>query len=120
MTEDTARLLDNLATKLGTTSEYLWTVLLKQAPVAAGIGLMEVAIFAAIIVAYIKTIPWLLKGAKDNRYDVAWDIGLAVGAVASIILVFAIIINLGAAATAILNPEYWALDKILGTIKGKR
>ena len=51
MNENTARLLDNLATKLGTTSEYLWSVLLKQAPISGWIAVVEIVIFVVGIVA---------------------------------------------------------------------
>lgn len=34
MNEQTTKLIEQLAKELGTTAEYLWTVLLKQSPIA--------------------------------------------------------------------------------------
>lgn len=41
MNEQTAKLLEQLASKLGTTSEYLWNILLKQAPIDATVTLLQ-------------------------------------------------------------------------------
>lgn len=39
MEEKTIKLIEQLAQKLGTTTEYLWAVLLKQAPIDATVVL---------------------------------------------------------------------------------
>lgn len=40
MNEQTVKLVEQLAQKLGTTTEYLWNVLIKQAPISAAIDMI--------------------------------------------------------------------------------
>ena len=47
MNDQTAKLIEQLAQKLGTTTEYLWSVLIKQAPIDA---LSRLAFFIVSII----------------------------------------------------------------------
>jgi len=106
--------LDALATKVGTTGEHLWTVLVAQARIDAIqyiIGAILV-LLAAIVVAYIGTHIW--KSADGFNDGKAWGI----------FLWFAASIGFAAAAalatdslTPLLNPEYWAFKEILRLVK---
>lgn len=123
-------LLDTLAQKLGTTAEHLWVVLCRQAPVSAGAELFMILLMAALAatminraMAYNKKLATLrressYKGIVDDQ---ALALGLLVGA--SIITTLATLVTCAVCCTDIaagfFNPEYWALDKVLTTIRGR-
>lgn len=118
--KELTELLAKLAEKLGTTTQYLWGVLIKQASV-------EIYIFISVFVltiigAIITTL--LLKSTqkywdKENAPAIAW-FTLTFG----IIFAFATVIGLGYflanitdVITSINNPEYWALQEVLKSIR---
>ena len=113
-------LLEKLAEKLGTTTEYLWGVLLAQAQV-------EIYIFIAIfiltvfgVIATVKLLKYTQKyWDKEDAPTTAW-IALGFGCVigmATIIGVLSTIANISDVITAINNPKYWALKEVLNVIK---
>jgi hypothetical protein len=110
MNEETAKLLETLATKLGTTSEYLWSVLLKQAPIDATISLFQTA-----VVFFIGYLLYKKRGIVNREYDERLPIFVAVAIVWSI-LSFITIMCIGDIINGYLNPEYWALERILHSI----
>jgi hypothetical protein len=122
MNENTTALLEKLATKLGTTSEYLWGVLIRQAAISATTDLIYVILIGCLGVAIWKLHKRFLK--KDAHGDTVYENneGLVVTPMlcAAIIFGFAAIwafFAIGDIFTAYLNPEYWALKEILDTVK---
>ena len=118
--EQVAKLLEQLATKLGTTVEYLWGVLMKQAHVNAIINLSFVGLMLIITITWLAFIPKIIKlDSDDGDYDspstrtLTW-IFFAITNVISIIVIIACLTT---AITELLNPEYWALQEILGQLK---
>ena len=123
MDEKTLQALTTLANKLGTTAEYLWGVLLKQAPITGlvDLGLMivlGVAIYWWFRFVQRKTTPPL--ATKEDPYpSAAWTddvgIGLAWTSVGFWVLVYILVITTNATTiiAALFNPEYWALMQIL-------
>ena len=114
MNDKTLSALTALAQKLGTTAEYLWGVLLKQAPLSGALDLAVIAAWGAGCV-------WLVRlvRRKTTGDSPEWDdeMGRAFGW-SGAVLVCAIVALVGGesitmALTAILNPEYWALKQIL-------
>lgn len=107
MNDQTAQLLKDLASQMGTTAEYLWGVLVRQAPIS---GTIDLIITAVIFLVGIPLI-YGLKKASAEREDSegVWFIGMCIWGI--ILIIF--IVNLPSALTAIMNPEYWALNKIL-------
>ena len=117
MNEQTIQALNALAAKLSTTAEYLWGVLVKQAPIE---GALDLAVMAAWAIALICLARYVYKNTagEDPHWtdDVvrtfAWaGVGLAV-------LLVTIICgsNFTSAVSAIINPEYWALKQLLAAI----
>lgn len=122
MDDKTLQALTGLANKLGTTAEYLWDVLLKQAPLTGVIDLLMMAawVIGAVVwcrfVARKTTKP---KATEDNRYPRAdltdeaaffsWASAVAVALVAGIVVTG----GLATSVAALANPEYWALCQIL-------
>ncbi len=122
MNDKTLIALTTLAEKLGTTTEYLWSVLLKQAPIT---GAIDMLVFAAWVVAIIL---WarFVRGKtskpapteKDRYPGAEWTDEAAVFAWLSV-FIFGVTMTitigscLSITVAAIFNPEYWALHQIL-------
>ena len=122
MDDKTLQALTALAAKLGTTAEYLWGVLLRQAPITGAIDLAVMAAWVAMAMFLIRlvrrktTTP--AKTDEDRYPSAEWsDEGAAfawAGAVAFALLVALIVgSELSSVVAALLNPEYWALKQIL-------
>lgn len=122
MNQETLTALTALANKLGTTAEYLWCVLLKQAPITGAIDLtilvtLGIATFLVGKFLYKKTSR--PKPTRDSPYPQAeWTEGdaaipWAVFLVLALFVVIFIATNLTLAISALINPDYWALKQIL-------
>lgn len=112
MQDEILQRLDALAAKLGVAGEGLWEILVLQAKISGIVDLIWVPILALLAFGAIR----LMKWAEDQASD--WD-GVMV---LSCVVIFASTIALPFLFTAgikeLLNPEYYALNKIL-TILGK-
>lgn len=108
MNAETIKLIETMAAKLGTTSEYLWGVLLKQAPISAAIDAAGSLLLAAGCV-------WLARLCNRKVDSEDWD-AVAWIPVGLVLFIFGTITfyALFEIPTALLNPEYWALAKLLG------
>ena len=123
MDDKTLNALTALATKLGTTTEYLWGVLLKQAPITAAVDLLVMAAWVAAIFfcfRFVRRKTMTPAKTADDKYPSAkWadeiSVVFAWGSVILAALFAAIIIgaNLSTTISALVNPEYWALKQIL-------
>jgi len=113
--KDLTNLLEQLALKLGVTTEYLWTVLIRQAKIS---GVMNAAgILLIIVLGFILFKAYKYAEKKDLLDSQAWDFGLLVSYIiwAGMIIISPILFyNM---ITALMNPEYWALSEILDTLK---
>lgn len=122
MDDKTLQALTTLAAKLGTTAEYLWGVLLRQAPITGAIDLAVMAAWVAMAVFLIRlvrrktTIP---ADTDEDRFPSAeWegeDAAFAWAGAVAVALLTALIVGskLSSVVAALLNPEYWALKQIL-------
>lgn len=121
MNENIARIIEIIAQKLGTTSEYIWGVLLRQAPIDATMGALYIII--SMVAAYLLwkahvKMSLIEEGEIYNVYDTNDGIGMVMVFLAvfvSLGLVFSIV-NLPNVFAGFFNPEYWALNKILEAI----
>jgi hypothetical protein len=102
--------LEKLAGKLGVTTDYLWGVMIKQASITAVTDIIQYIVIT--IVSYLV----FKKAIKYNwNSDKFPFIPIAAGFMGiMVIMVFFAFPN---TLTALINPEYWALDKILSAIK---
>ena len=120
MNDQTIVLIDRMAEKLGTTSEYLWGVLLKQAPISATITVFYFVIILFLGYGIYRLHLWLREEDEDGRSRYWHNDDLAIPmAVAAIIWAGLFVIwflTLGNAINGYINPEYWALEKILNSI----
>ena len=124
MDEKTLLALTALAQKLGTTAEYLWGVLIKQAAVTGVTNIIEMSVWLAIAIAwgvltYRKTRKVLPEGAgpyscasaewEEEAAFFAWLGAFLLAVTAAIVAC----VGVSDSVAAFLNPEYWALKQIL-------
>jgi len=117
--EQLTDLLRELADKLGTTVDHLYQVMITQAKVE----IISNSIFLIIIIAWLvlfKKIYKYLYAKKIERDkeiygwdENGWFWALIGHAVLTVILVIIGLLEIDILLTLIINPEYWALDKIL-------
>lgn len=114
MDEKTLQALTALADKLGTTAEYLWGVLLKQAPITGALSLLMMAAWVAVCVLLVRYVKRKTAGEEPEWDDevtraFAWAGTVCLCAIAALVITIAF----SDAITALVNPEYWALRQIL-------
>jgi hypothetical protein len=111
MNENTELLLRELGSKLGTTTDHLWGVLVQQAPLSGVVSLTLMTLWVSFMVwafRYIKR-NTTITAERDENSAFAWGAWLA-SAGASGVIIGA---SLNTTIAAIFNPEYWALLHIL-------
>lgn len=130
MNEKTEQLLEKLAEKLGTTSEYLWQILLNQAKYDAITSFIQMAFMAGFIYATIKIHLWLMKELPKpadsdrwyskrtgyDKYEEPAIVGMVLAGITSIILLLFFLSGFNELIAAVFNPEYWALNRILNAL----
>lgn len=126
MNEQTVRLIEDLASKLGTTSEYLWNVLIRQAPIDSITSIFRII---GVVVFGIVLVKLHLKfSVRDTHnygiYDATiYDRNRGVAIIMSIsvcifvILTIASLFEIPSIVNGLANPEYWALKEIIRSIK---
>lgn len=127
MEEKAFEYIDAIAANLGVAAEHVYGALLKQAMVSGLRSVVYIIICLAVgyaIIKGLKRIYYDVKEGEEGFFVDSFGISLGgvfaiiTGGVAIIILFFAVMSDISNATTALLNPEYWALKKILDTIKG--
>ncbi len=115
--KEIAPLLETLAKKLGTTAEYLWAVLVKQAFIASCIDILQYIILGVATYFFIKLTKkyWLM--GEEKRWDTIWLIIPGIAGVALLLIWIVAFIAIQNTITGFINPEYWALNKILDVVK---
>lgn len=118
MDNNTAKLVEQLAQKLGTTTEYLWAVLLKQAPINATVNLVQIGL---IVLFGWMLYRWHIKlGLNDDEYADGSGLNslwMTIGLVVFIILSFCSFFSIENVINGYFDPEYWALKKVLSILK---
>jgi len=121
--EQTNKLIEALAQKLGTTAEHLWGVLVKQARVELIVTAIEIPLMLLAMYICFRYIIYIfkLKPEDGEIMDVlcAPQTPIRIVCFVSCWLILAvcfifICVNLEQIPTLIYNPEYWALKEILG------
>ena len=122
MNTEITDLLTTLADKLGTTSEYLWGILLRQAPISATVILIQI-IFTVLSGIFLWKLHKYFAKETDENYSM-YD--RSNGGLEALIIIFSVLtliigivsfFQIENVLNGYFNPEYWALDKILNTLK---
>lgn len=122
MNANEIELLESLAKTFGTTVEHLWGVLLRQAPISGTVDLLlySVLVYVAVWLVrkarYLTTVPAVTETDKYPHPVLDSENGGCFWAIVIAYIVIVALIVLGGITTtvaAFLNPEYWALMKVL-------
>ena len=103
-------ILEALATNLGTTTEYLWGILLHQAPVQATIDLLLCVALTSVSVVSVK---FMWNQSRDSNEGEFWVIGAGL---LSIICLLMVGLTIPSIINGYIHPEYWALRHVLGRL----
>lgn len=119
MNNETLQALTELAQKMGTTTEYLWSILIAQARIDGYFYLIGALTAWVISVLFFKESRrfWMKLRSLDGSYKLdatmyAWICGIAGVAGCGAVIGF-----VHSAITCFYNPGYTALTKILESIK---
>lgn len=121
MNDQAVKLIEELAKSLGTTSKYLWSILLKQAPIS---GAIDFLIFGCLSlgVYIIWRIHLILMSTPEDSHNSYYEeyeyAGIIMVVFCAIYMIFWIIslISTINSITCFVNPEYWALEQILNAV----
>lgn len=122
MNEQTNKLIEQLAQKLGTTTEYLWSILIKQASISAITDLMY-CIFVIISGFILLKVHMYLGSEKDGKDSIYYEkeeavwIPMAIALAIWVIMISIALCSVHNIVNGFFNPEYWALNKILSSIR---
>lgn len=119
--ENLTGLLSQLAEKLGTTVEFLWEILLKQAHISGWISFFSVIVFLVGITFFSLFIRYTIKKwdyIEENALEPLYAIiNVLLGIIFIIWFILIILEIIPNMITAFSNPEYWALKQVLGIIR---
>lgn len=113
---ETVIALTALANKMGTTAEYLWKVLVKQAPLEAvkeGVGLLIMLIIGGLFYMSHTSLTKKKVYNKDTSYGIVMTFAILIWGITTTVFIYNTII----ACIDVINPEYWALEQILEQLK---
>lgn len=110
--------LKTLADKLGTTTEYLWNALLRQAPISATTDIIQTLILAVATYGLYRI---HCRFKKNNEYDdfEAWPAVPMIFAAGIFTLLWVVVLVSGVPniINGYFNPEYWALHEIMSNLQ---
>ena len=120
MKNETNELIKQLAEKLGTTTEYLWSVLIRQAFIEGIENILVVAFAIITLFSLYRFYKWAYKkDADDYNWFEKIDAPELVYIITGVIGVFLLImipVCIIEAFDCFLSPEYWALSHVLKSV----
>ena len=122
--EQLTELLRELANQLGTTSDHIITIMMKQARVVIAQNFIWVGAMIAYFTQSLKINAWLIQKQNDRAENKSymdenfWGFGIGAHWIIVLILAICTICTITQLVTLIFNPEYWVVDKILSGLSG--
>lgn len=123
MNEQTNQLLRDLAAKLGTTAEHLFSVLANHAHVSAIYSFFVIFIWLSIPITsriYYKRCNNLFT-IKEDGYakgdTTVYGVGFIISLIMCFVSLFMICASIRNIINGILDPQYWALEQIFDLFK---
>lgn len=114
---ETEKIIERLSNQLGTTSEYLWGVLISQASIYAITTIIEVVVSILLSIFCYKLHKMFSKedngGCTVYCNNVELVVPMIVFSGVCAILLVSSLFCISPIITALANPEYWALEQIL-------
>jgi len=115
MNPETIQLLQSLADQLGTTTDMLWQVLIRQAPISAGARLFS-HLLSIILPGMAALLVWrAFEDERNHGSSEGLDIVIFLGII-SFAACFLLILSSGQILSGFFNPEFWALNYILQSL----
>lgn len=122
MKEKVFEALKLLAAKLGTTADFLWDVLIRQAYIEGITSIIIASVPFILLIFYMIFVKWFFKNVErleddhENIWCACWITSVVLGAALMVTIALSIC-QIKHIVTVFLNPEYWALEQILNIIK---
>lgn len=116
---ETNKIIEQLALKFGTTSEHLWQVLINQAFVDSVYKIGESLVLIILMYLMYRTAKnWMVAGKLKESIDnfetyYMYRIAMTIMTFLSILFFFCISYDIQNAINGFINPEYWAIEKVL-------
>lgn len=120
MNDQTTKLIETLANKLGTTSEYLWGILIRQAPISATIHCIGFFMILLIMLAVYRVHKHAMNDDNKFSYNENGEfigVPIVISFVICLMVIAAYIVNSPKILAGFYNPEYWALNYILDQLQ---
>ena len=121
MNNESTKLLEQLAEKMGTTVEYLWDILIYQAHIQAITVLIQfVIIFIATY--FLFKLHIRFNKQTDDKHSVYYEheeaviIPMVFAGIVMAVLIIVAFFCISDIVNGFFNPEYWALQRILNTM----
>jgi len=103
------KFVDALAAKLQTPAHVIWEAYVRQARIDGIVSLIICAVIAGVAVWWVRRgVPFLANYASENHLIIG--LGSAAVFIPAIIAIF----RLPDVAGALFNPQFWAIQKLLG------
>lgn len=111
-------MLDNFAKKLGTTSDKMFGVLVKQAKIDAISSILENACLIAVsIFGIMANMHFMTNANYQQNYGYYF---LTAAIIVCLITVFVVINSIGNIITGFINPQYSAMNEIAAYFKSQK
>jgi hypothetical protein len=117
MTDQIMEILRVLAEKFGTTTEFLWGIMVRQAYVV-GISQILAFVMAGLFVFAWNRYVWSIRLPEDPQEDRGGDKTFGImmvrlfGVVGACMWAMMFLCGLTEITTALVNPEYWAIKQV--------
>ena len=115
--EQITPVLEKMAEKLGVTCEYLWSVLIKQAPLSGIADIVQYVLLGIATWVFVKVSFKVYRKIQENVWDEIAYIPLYIIGIGILIFWAVAFLCFPETIWAFFNPEYWALQQILQTIQ---
>ena len=116
MKEKLMSMLEVLAEKLGTTTELLWSVLVKQAGIEAQIWMMWIIVWISVF-GSMAIVGIIVAFAAKKQREADWGCWFILTFIAFALGIIVVVGCYSQVLTLSQNPEYWALNEILHSIR---
>jgi len=113
MNPETAAILNALAEKLGTTTDYIWGILIKEAFFFNGINVVIAIILLSASIFLFKRSSDIYSVSRSCHTEYTKDICLFI----LVVMSFTSFVVIPCSIKNMLHPEYWALKEITQLLK---